>query len=178
MLKPEIEDLLNQQFVKEVYSAHLYLSMSAWLSEKSLNGYSHWFYVQYKEEMDHALIIHNYILNAGGSVKIGTVDAPPSDFESLKAILDKAYEHEQYVTSLIYNIAKTARELDDLKTVQFMDWFIKEQVEEEDNASDNIGRYALLGKDSMGLYTLDQEVGARTYTQTAYLAQMEGTATA
>ncbi len=173
MFAPEVEKLLNEQIVNEIYSAHLYISMSAWLRGKNLDGYAHWFYTQYKEEMDHALIIYNFVLNAGGTVKMGEIAAPPTEFESLAAILDKTLAHEQLVTSLIYALVDAAQKAKDFKTVQFLDWFVKEQVEEEDNASSNIGRLETFGKDSMGLHTLDQEMGTRVYTQTAQLALYE-----
>jgi ferritin len=147
--------------------------MSAWLDAHDYDGYSSWFYVQYKEEMDHALIIYNYIRNAGGVVRLGAIDAPPVDFEGVRAILAQSLEHEQLVTSLIYNLNAAALEVRDYKTVQFLDWFIKEQVEEEDNASTNLGRFDNFGNDSKGLLSLDQEAGARIYTQTAQLALYE-----
>jgi ferritin len=174
MFKPEIEELLNKQIVKEIYSAHLYLSMSAWLNEKSLDGYATWYYVQYREEIDHALILFNFILNAGGRVKLGVIDAPPSEFEGVREILVQSYEHEQFVTQSIYDLSNAAAAAGDLKTVEFLKWFVNEQVEEEDDSSTNIGRYDILGKDSAGLYTLDRDMGLRTYTKTAYLADMEG----
>ncbi len=173
MFAPEVEKLLNEQIVHEMYSANLYISMSAWLRGKSLDGYAHWFYVQYKEEMDHALIMYNFILNAGGTVKMGAIDAPPTEFTDLATVLKMSLEHEQLVTSLIYNIVEAAQKAKDYKTVQFLDWFVKEQVEEEDNASTNIGRLATFGGDSMGLHTLDQELASRAYTQTAQLALYE-----
>ncbi|MCL2654863.1 MAG: ferritin [Coriobacteriia bacterium] len=173
MFVADVEKLLNDQVIAEIYSANLYLSMSAWLRAKNLDGYAHWYYVQYKEEMDHALIIFNYILNAGGQVKLGAVEAPPSDFESLEAILKQTLEHEQSVTALIYAIVEAAQQARDFKTVQFLDWFVKEQVEEEDNASANLGRWQTFGSDNRGLHTLDQEMSARLYTQTAQLALYE-----
>jgi len=173
MLTAEVERLLTEQVVHEMYSANLYLSMSAWLRGKSLDGYAHWFYVQYKEEMDHALILFNYLLNTGGQVKLGAVDAPPSEFESLEAVLQQTYEHEQSVTARIYAIVEEARDIRDFKTIQFLDWFVKEQVEEEDSASGNIGRLKTFGGDNMGLHTLDQEAGTRAYVQTPQLALVE-----
>jgi ferritin len=173
MFDPEVEKLLNDQVVAEMYSANLYLSMSAWLDDHDYEGYANWFYIQYKEEMDHALIFYNYIRNAGGVVKLGAVKAPPTDFEGIRAILAASLEHEQFVTSLIYAINAAALGAQDYKTVQFLDWFIKEQVEEEDNASTNLGRFDNFGADSKGLLSLDQEMAARTYTQTAQLALYE-----
>ncbi|MCL2333012.1 MAG: ferritin [Actinomycetia bacterium] len=147
--------------------------MSAWLRGMNLDGYAHWYYVQYKEEMDHALIFYNFVMNAGGQVKLGAVEAPPSDFDSLEAVLSQTLEHEQSVTALIYAIVEEAQDNKDFKTIQFLDWFVKEQVEEEDNASTNIGRYQTFGGDNIGLHTLDQEMAARVYLQTAQLALVE-----
>jgi ferritin len=175
MFDSNVENLLNEQVVAEMYSANLYLSMSAWFRNKSLDGYANWFYVQYKEEMDHALIFYNFILNAGGKVGLGQIDAPPVEFAGTREILEKSLEHEQLVTSLIYAINEAALAVKDYKTVQFLDWFIQEQVEEEDNASTNLDRYDLFGTDPKGLYSLDEEMGARSYAQTAQLAIYEGT---
>jgi ferritin len=147
--------------------------MSAWFRDKNLDGYAKWFYVQYKEEMDHALIIYNYVLNAGGRVKLGAIDAPPAEFEGVKDILKQSLEHEQLVTSLIYAINDAAHEVKDYKTVQFLDWFVQEQVEEEDNASTNLGRFDLFGDDPKGLYSLDEEMGSRSYSQTSQVALYE-----
>ncbi|MDR2587017.1 MAG: ferritin [Coriobacteriales bacterium] len=174
MFDPKVEKLLNEQVVAEMYSANLYLSMSAWFREKSLDGYANWFYVQYKEEMDHALIIYNFILNAGGTVTLGGIDAPPTEFKGIREILAESLAHERLVTSLIYAINEAALGVKDYKTVQFLDWFIQEQVEEEDNASTNLSRYDLFGADPKGLFSLDEELGARGYTQTAQVAVYEG----
>ncbi|MDR0347262.1 MAG: ferritin [Coriobacteriales bacterium] len=174
MFDPKVEKLLNEQVVAEMYSANLYLSMSAWLDDHDYDGYSHWFYVQYKEEMDHALIIFNYIRSAGGVVKLGAIDAPPVEFDGIRDILTESLKHEQLVTSLIYAINAAALEVKDYKTVQFLDWFIKEQVEEEDNASTNLGRFDNFGGDPKGLLSLDQEMAVRVYAQTAQLALYEG----
>ncbi|MDR1272234.1 MAG: ferritin [Clostridiales Family XIII bacterium] len=173
MFDPKVEDLLNKQIVAEAYSANLYLSMSAWFRDKNLDGYANWFYVQYKEEMDHSLIIYNYVLNAGGQVKLGAIDAPPTEFGGVRDILKQSLEHEQLVTSLIYAINDAALGVKDYKTVQFLDWFIQEQVEEEDNASTNIGRFDLFGEDPKGLYSLDEEMNGRSYTQTPQVAHYE-----
>jgi ferritin len=175
MFDSKVEELLNKQVAAEMYSANLYLSMSAWFRDKSLDGYANWFYVQYKEEMDHALIIYNFILNAGGQAKLAQVDAPPVEFAGIKEILDQSLAHERMVTALIYAINDAALAVKDYKTVQFLDWFIQEQVEEEDNASTNISRFELFGSDPKGLFSLDEELRARAYTQTTQLALYEGT---
>ncbi|GHU80012.1 ferritin [Clostridia bacterium] len=174
MFTVEVEKLLNEQIAAEMYSANLYLSMSAWLDDHNYDGYSSWYYVQYKEEMDHALIFYNYLRNAGGTVKLKAVDQPQVEFSGVREILEAGLKHERYVTSLIYNINAQALTDKDFKTVQFLDWFIKEQVEEEDNASTNLGRYDNFASDPKGLLSLDQEMNTRAYTQTPQLALYEG----
>ena len=173
MFTPEVEQLLNEQIGHEIYSAHLYLAMSAWLRGQNLDGYAHWFYVQYKEEHDHALIFYNFVLNAGGTVKLGTISAPQQQWASLMDVLEDTYKHEQQVTALIYNIVDAAHKAKDFKTVQFLDWFVSEQVEEEDNASSHIGRLKNFGGDPKGLHALDQAAGVRQYVQTPQLALYE-----
>ena len=124
--------------------------------------------------MDPALIIYTFILNAGGQAKLGQVDAPPVEFAGIKEILDQSLAHERMVTALIYAINDAALAVKDYKTVQFLDWFIQEQVEEEDNASTNTSRFELFGSDPKGLFSLDEELRTRTYTQTTQLALYEG----
>ncbi|MDR2108544.1 MAG: ferritin [Coriobacteriales bacterium] len=174
MFTPKVEKLLNEQIAAEFYSANLYLSMSAWLDDHDYRGYAQWFYVQYKEETDHALIIYNYLRNAGGVVRLSAIEAPPVEFGGVRDILAQSLEHEQLVTSLIYQINSQALADKDFKTVQFLEWFIKEQVEEEDNSSTNLGRFDNFGSDARGLLSLDQELGTRVYTQTPQLALYEG----
>lgn len=169
MLKPEIEKLLNEQIAAEMYSANLYLNMASWFSERSLSGYAHWFYVQYQEEMDHALIFFGYVSRAGGRPVVSAIDAPDAEWPDVKAVLAKSLAHEQYVTSLIYRIVDASAAAKDFKTVEFLKWFVTEQVEEEDNASTNLGRFEAIGTDGAGLHSLDAELAARVYTQTTQI---------
>lgn len=161
MIAPEVEILLNEQIVAEMYSAHLYLSISAWLSARSLDGYAHWYYVQYQEEMQRALTVYHFMRSAGSPVKLGAIEAPPSDFESLEAVLNQAREHEEFMTAFIYAIIEEAQDAHDFKVVQFLDRFVKEQVQEEENAAANIGRLQNFGADASGLCALDQQMGQR-----------------
>lgn len=164
MLSARVEGLLNEQVNKELYSSYLYLSMSAYMSEINMNGYAHWFRIQAQEERDHAMIIYNYIISAGGRVKLMAIGEPDFEFEGIKDVLEKTLEHERYVTASIYNIYEVAMEEKDYKTVRAMDWFINEQVEEEDNATDNISKYDMFSSDPKALYLLDQELATRLYT--------------
>jgi ferritin len=170
MLSPKIEELLNQQIKNEFYSAYLYLSMAAWLHDFGLNGYAHWFRVQAQEERDHAMIFMNYIIQANGRVHLYAIDEPNFEFKNVEELLDLNLSHEQMVTSLIYNIASTARDEKDFKTEEMIKWFITEQVEEEANAIDNINGYKLFGSDGKGLYMLDAQKATRVYAQASPLA--------
>jgi ferritin len=164
MISKKIEDLLNNQIKNEFYSAYLYMSMSAWLNNYGLNGYAHWFRVQAQEERDHALIFVNYIIKANGRVHLLTIDEPNFDFKDVAELLNLNLSHEQYVTSLINNIAAAAQEEKDFKTLEMVNWFVTEQVEEEANAVDNITGYKLFGSDGNGLYQLDAQKMTRVYT--------------
>lgn len=173
MLSAKIEALLNNQVTKEYYSSNLYLAMSSWFSAHDLQGFAKWYYIQAEEEYAHAKIIYNYILQAGGRAIIEAIDQPPSEWTDGLKIFEETLKHEQYVTSLIYDIVAAAQEEKDFKTSQFFAWFVDEQREEEDNASTNLGRYKLMAADGKGLYLLDAELGARVYNPPALLATME-----
>ena len=173
MLSKNIELALNNQITKELFSSQLYLSMSAWFSKKSLDGFAKWYYIQKEEERDHALIIYNYILKAGGEVTLSALDIPSVDFDNAEDVLAKTLEHERFITSSIYEVLQLAQNEKDFKTVQFLQWFVDEQVQEEDNSSRNLARYMTMGQDGKALYLLDTEMGARTYAKTPLLVAME-----
>jgi ferritin len=169
MLNPKIEKLMNEQIRNELYSAYLYMAFAAWLAKKGLNGYAHWFRIQAQEETDHAKIFMYYIIATDGRVHFLAIDEPVFEYDSVAALLQMNLDHEQKVTALIYNIAKVAQDEQDYKTVEMLKWLISEQVEEENNATNNIQRYALFGADGKGLYMLDTEMNARLYVQAAPL---------
>lgn len=173
MLKEKVEMLLNQQVTHELYSAQLYLSMSAWFSSKSLDGFAKWYYVQALEERAHAMIMYHYIIKAGGRVRLEEIKAPQIEWGDVLEVLTETLKHEEYVTSLIYNIIDVAQQEKDLKVVQFFQWFVDEQVEEEDNASKNKGRFETMGMDGKALYLLDQELGTRVYAAPPLLTNFE-----
>ncbi|NLM49667.1 MAG: ferritin [Clostridiaceae bacterium] len=164
MLKKEIANLLNEQVNKELFSAYLYLDMRNYYINENLNGFANWFYVQAKEEIDHAMLIMTYMQDNDEEVKLLPLNAPDKVFENHLSPLKEALKHEQYVTASINQIYEKASELKEYKTIKFLDWFISEQVEEEKNAQELIKKYELFGKDSQGLYLLDQELGQRVYT--------------
>jgi ferritin len=164
MLNKDIVRLLNEQINKEFFSAYLYLEIANYYAEQNLNGFEHWFYVQTQEERDHALLFRQYILNNGEAVNFTEIAAPNEKFSDFRTPLVKSFEHEQFITESINTIYAAAFKLNDFRTMQFLDWFIKEQGEEEKNADDNIKKFDLFAGDPKGLYMLDNEMKARIYT--------------
>ncbi len=164
MLNQEVVQKLNEQINKELYSAYLYMDMANYYSEKSLVGFENWFFVQMQEERDHALLFRQYILNNGEIVKLDAIAAPDKEYKSYNDPLVMALEHEQFVTASINDIYEVAYKNKDFRTMQFLDWFIKEQGEEEKNTDDLVKRFELFGKDSKGLYMMDNELKMRIYT--------------
>ncbi|MDY3987806.1 MAG: ferritin [Massilioclostridium sp.] len=164
MLSKEVSTLLCDQINKEFYSAYLYLDMSNYYYDQNLDGFGNWFKIQAQEERDHAMLILTYLQNNGVSVKLATIDAPDKEYHTFKDPLVAALAHEQYVTSLINAVYSEAFAVKDFRTMQFLDWFIKEQGEEEKNTDDLIKKFDLFGNEAKGLYMLNSEMGARTYT--------------
>lgn len=163
MLSEKVSKLLNEQICKELYSAYLYLDIAGYYSDEGLNGFENWFYIQTQEERDHAMLFRTYLLNNDEKVKLLPIEAPQNSFAGFGDPLDLTLEHERTVTASINNIYAAAYEEKDFRTMQFLDWFVKEQGEEEKNATDLIKKYQLFGSDAKGLYQLDQELAARVY---------------
>ena len=167
MLNDKIAALLNDQVNKELYSAYLYLDFANYYADEGLDGFAHWYEVQAQEERDHAMMMRRYLIDNGVRVTFGEIAKPDKTFKEHIDPLIAGYEHEQYVTSLINNIYSLAFAQKDFKTMQFLDWFIKEQGEEEKNAEDQIKKMKMFGYDAKGLYALNQELAARVYTPSA-----------
>ena len=163
MLNKNVAKLLNEQINKELFSAYLYLDMANYYSDQGLNGFEHWFYVQTQEERDHAMLFRQYLLNNGESVSFAAIEAPNGTYANFREPLVMALKHEEYVTASIYEVYEEAVKVKDFRTMQFLDWFIKEQGEEEKNAEDNIKKYDLFAADSKGLYMIDNEFKTRLY---------------
>lgn len=164
MLDPKLVPLLNKQINLEWYSAYLYLDIYSYYTDQNLNGFGNWFYVQTQEERDHAMLFTRYLLNNSERVILQDVRAPQNHFEDFRTPANTAFEHEQHVTKAINQIYSVAYELKDFRTMQFLDWFVKEQGEEEKNTEDLVKRYDLFGSDAKSLYLLDSELAARVYT--------------
>ncbi|MCI8434552.1 MAG: ferritin [Clostridia bacterium] len=163
MLNDKIAKLINEQVNKELYSGYLYLDFSNYYADAGLDGFAHWYEIQAQEERDHAMMMRRYLIDNGYRVTFAAIAKPDKTFADTTAPLKAGFEHEQYVTSLINNIYAEAFGMKDFKTMQFLDWFIKEQGEEEKNAEDLIKKMELFGHDAKGLYALNQELAARVY---------------
>ena len=163
-MEKNVAALLNEQIMKELYSAYLYLDMANYYSDEGLEGFENWFYIQAQEERDHAMLIRTYLLNNGEKVTLLPIAAPEETYANFGTPLQKALEHEKTVTASIHNIYGAAIQNQDYRTVEFLNWFVKEQGEEEKNASDLITKYKLFGSDAKGLYEFDQELKARAYS--------------
>ena len=164
MLNPKVHQLLNQQINKEFYSAYLYLEFSNYFKAKSLDGFANWYMVQAQEERDHAMLFYTYLQNENMPVTLEAIDKPAEEFSNHMEVLEAGLKHELYVTSLINDIYAAAYEVRDFRSMQFLDWFVKEQGEEETNANDLISKMELFGSDPRSLYLLNQELATRVYT--------------
>ena len=164
MLDQKVAELLNVQVNKEFYSAYLYLDFSIYYDEIGLDGFSNWYKVQAQEERDHAMLFLQYLQNNGCKATLDTIQKPDKELKDKLEVLAFGLEHERYVTGLIHNIYEAAQAAKDFRTTQFLDWFVKEQGEEEKNAEDMIKKMKLFGDDAKGLYMLNSEMAARVYS--------------
>lgn len=161
MLSSKLEKTINEQIKNELYSAYLYLSMAAYFDSINLPGFAHWMRVQFGEEQGHALKFYKYVYERGGRITLQAIDQPPSEFSSPLAVFEQTLEHEQKVTSLINNLYALAAQENDYATQVFLQWFISEQVEEEDNAVQIIELLRRIGDKGQGLVMLDRELARR-----------------
>ncbi len=161
MVSEKINEIINEQINKEFYSGYLYLSMSAHLHELGLFGFSHWLKVQAREEVEHGLKLLDYLLERNSYVTLKQIRTPEFEFKGVKSVFETLYSHEKCITNSVMNIAKLAEDECDRKTLNFIDWFIEEQVEEEQQVKDIIKRIDLFGEENASLYLMDKELGSR-----------------
>lgn len=161
MISNSINEILNEQINKEFYSGYLYLSMSAHLKELGLNGFAKWTRLQAKEEVEHGLKIFDYLINCNSFVTLKQIKTPEFEFEGVLSVFNHIYAHEKCITSAVMAIAQKAEEEADRTTLNFVDWFIAEQIEEEEAVKNIIKRLELFGEDKVALYLMDQELGER-----------------
>lgn len=156
-----LEKAMNDQITKELYSAYLYLSMAAYFESESLEGFSHWMKIQAQEEIIHAMKFFNFLNERGARVVLGAIDKPPASFPSIEDVFKKTLAHEKKVTASINNLYKMAKKVNDNAASVFLQWFINEQVEEEKNPTDILGKLKYVSKQPAGILILDKELAAR-----------------
>lgn len=161
MISDKINEILNEQINKEFYSGYLYLSMSAHLKELGLFGIASWMRHQAKEEVEHGLKIFDYLINTNSFVTLKQIKTPDFEYNGVISIFNIVYEHEKCITNSIMEVAKIAEEECDRTTLSFIDWFIAEQIEEEEAIKNIIKRLELFGDDKTSLYLIDKELGDR-----------------
>ncbi|MDD2247019.1 MAG: ferritin [Proteiniphilum sp.] len=164
MVSKELESAINKQINAEFWSAYLYLSMSSHFANAGLPGFANWFKVQFQEEQDHALKFMNYLIAKGNKVELAPIEKVSTSWDSVLNAFEDTLEHERVVTSLINNIVAIARKGNDYATENMLQWFVNEQVEEEETAQGVIDALKLIGNNGFGIYTMDKELGNRTYT--------------
>jgi len=164
MIKTEMAAALNSQINKEMYSAYLYMSMSAYSNQIGLKGFANWFMVQYHEEMYHAMKLYEYVQRQGEEVILESLAKPPNTFDSPLDMFTQTLTHEQYITQSINDLMELAIALKDHATQIFLEWYVTEQVEEEENDNDIIHQLKLIGDNPHGLLMLDRELTARMTT--------------
>lgn len=164
MISVKMAQALNEQVNREMYSAYLYMSMSTHCNQVGLKGFANWFMVQYHEEMLHAMKIFEYIQRQGAEVKLAAIQAPPAAFESPLDMFTKTLEHEQFITRSINELMELAIAEKDHASQIFLEWYVTEQVEEEENDNDIIAQLRWIKDNPQGLMMLDRELAARVTT--------------
>lgn len=167
MISESMTQAINSQINAEIYSAYLYLGMSAYSTSQGLKGAANWFFVQSQEEMVHAQKFYNYIHSQSGRVLLQSIEQPPADYKSLLHAFEETLAHEKKVTALINGLVDQAGKESDHATEVFLQWFVTEQVEEEESASDVVDRLKLAGDAGAGLFMVDNELAARIFSPPA-----------
>ena len=170
MLSKTVCSALNRQMNTELFSAYLYLNMSAAANEMGFKGVANWFNVQYQEEMVHFMKFYSYINSQGEQAIVDTMAKPASNFSSLLNFFQETLKHEQFITNCINELTELAVTEKDHATQIFLQWFVTEQIEEEENDREIIGKLKLIGDNGYGLLMLDKELGVRVFTPPATTA--------
>ncbi len=163
MIDKDIEKAINKQINEEMYSAYLYLAMSAYFQDISLPGFANWMYVQYQEEVTHAMKFYRYLVERGGRVELHAIAEPPKEWKSPLHAMEETLNHERHITQLINELADLAEKKKDRATLNLLQWFIDEQVEEEANDEEIIAKLKMVGDSPSGLLMLDSQLGQRTF---------------
>ncbi|MGD2096769.1 MAG: ferritin [Desulfobacterales bacterium] len=161
MLTDKMQKALNGQMNAELYSSYLYLSMNAYFKSVNLDGFANWMYYQAQEELEHAMKFYDFICQRGGRVQLAQIEAPPSEWNSPLAVFEDTLAHEQKVTGLINDLVEVANEERDHASQIFLQWFVSEQVEEEDSVGGVLEQLKLMGEAKGGLFMMDRELAKR-----------------
>ncbi|MEJ2627063.1 MAG: ferritin [bacterium] len=164
MISQKMQDAINQQINKELYSEYLYLSMAAYFSAQGRSGFEKFLLLQAAEERFHALKFYHFVNERGGRVYFQKIDQPETEFKSPVSVFEKALEHEQYVSSLINKLMDIAIKENDHASKSFLTWYVDEQVEEEDSMDTIVNKLKIIKGQGNGLLMLDKELAARTFT--------------
>ncbi|MBD3241341.1 MAG: ferritin [Chitinivibrionales bacterium] len=164
MLSQKMQAALNGQVNKEMYSAYLYMAMSAHSAEVGLKGFANWLMVQYHEEMLHAMKIYEFVQARGGSVELQAIEQPPAEWKNPLDMFENVLKHEQFVTKSINDLVDLAREEHDHASDIFLQWYVTEQVEEEESANDIITQLKLTGDNPQGIMMIDKDLAQRMTT--------------
>lgn len=167
MISKKVTDAFNSQINAETYSAYLYWSMSAALERMNLPGFASWMRVQAQEEMTHAMKFYDHIIERDGAVVLTAIDAPPTEWASVKAVFEDGLGHEKKVTGMINGLMDLTIAEKDHAGSMFLQWFVTEQVEEEATAMEVLGKLEIAGDTAGGLYMLDKEMAGRVFTPPA-----------
>jgi ferritin len=161
MLSKTVEEALNRQINRELFSAYLYLAMSAYFESATMKGFAKWLRVQAKEEQAHAIKFYDYVIARGGKVNLIAIEAPKAKWTLAGKVFEEVYAHEQKVTGMINALVELAMKEKDHATFEMLQWFVKEQVEEEEHASEILGKIKSIGDIPGHLFCLDHELGKR-----------------
>ncbi|MBS3938555.1 MAG: ferritin [Peptococcaceae bacterium] len=162
MLSKNLTEELNLQVKYELYSAHLYLAMSAYCTDLQMDGFAHWFKIQAEEEKFHAMRFFDFIADMGGRVTMMALEEPANEYDSLADVFEKSLHHEQFVSARIYHLMNIAQTEKEHATISFLNWFVDEQREEEKSFGHILQQVKRFGGEA--LYHLDKELSSRTFT--------------
>ena len=162
MLTEKMQKALNGQLNAELYSAYLYLSMNAYFKSVNLDGFANWMYYQAQEELEHSMKFYDFVIQRGGKVVLTQIEAPPTEWDSPLAVFEATLAHEQKVTGLINELVEIALGEHDHATNIFLQWFVSEQVEEEESVSGVLEQLKLMGDAQGGLFMIDRELAKRS----------------
>lgn len=164
MINAKMQNALNAQINRELYSAYLYMAMAAYFESLNLKGFANWMRVQVQEELLHVTKFFGYVVDRGGRVSLAAVEAPPGEWASPVKAFEEAYAHERKVTAWINDLVSIAGREEDYATHNFLQWFVGEQVEEEASTDDVVKKLKLMGDAAGGLYLIDRELATRVFT--------------